>query len=301
MENVQPPVAISDWEVVHNGLENHYREYVRKQLIKYKTDTIDIDEIINVGYKITKRVDVLPLVFDSQVRDEKWNRFIHIAVNKKDVAMVEWLLKNDANHKGMTDEWFYRNKYGSNAFDLCMKHFSPEILSDPNIQSNARQIFDMFIQKITERCSHIIKRQCLAIIIAKQLKYKKCNINFIFNNALFESLKPDFSTMYKNAKDLDGNTFGHLLVEQENPDELYEWLKQERISFKKNSAGLTPLDLAAQRFNLLIQNIEEINTDTECFKKNSCCLYILLNYLKRKELKKEDTSDFTQCCDKHVL
>src|SRR5213075_792181 len=90
------------------------------------------------------------------------------------------------------------------------------------------------------------------------------------------------STIYQQISDASGNTFTHVLVEQELSDELFEWIKQERVSFAQNKKELTPLDIALAKFRHFTQNVALIDSDKSSFEKRKCCLFMLLNYCKTK-------------------
>ena len=91
----------------------------------------------------------------------------------------------------------------------------------------------------------------------------------------------------KTACDKDGNTMTHLLVMHKMDDELEFCLENDVISFQKNKAGATALDIAFTQFFSCIEKSEKDEIDETISgddTKNSKDLYLrLVNYIQHKE------------------
>src|SRR5205085_9110375 len=87
--------------------------------------------------------------------------------------------------------------------------------------------------------------------------------------------------------------------EQERADELFEWIKKDRVSCVENRANLTPVDVALAKFREFTQNYTLIEVDETSFQNRRCCLFMLLNYLKVK--KGSQNTTLGNCCDKHSI
>jgi hypothetical protein len=149
-------------------------------------------------------------------------------------------------------------------------------------------------------------------LIALQLDYKKLGKELPLKSELFLQLinfhisQEDerelaialLSKSYQQAADeANGETFTHLLIEQELSDELFEWIKQERVSLAKNKAGKTPVDTALERFRQFTVN-GLTTPKNDSFQKRRCCLFMLLNYCKTKS---GQSAKFQNCCDQHIV
>ncbi len=306
MENNQPPV---DYRAMHQSLRNDYKQYVINQLKAYKTsDSIDMNELITVGNIMTKSKDVVQQLLHWDIKDEDRNCFIHIAVKKSDISLVEWLfMHGDKN-------CVYINSDQEYPLDLCIKQLLPTAIDSG---SKSRQIFDLLVPHIAKQPVDYdeFKQLCLKKIIGLQLAHRKVNSNFVIDKELLQSLVPQvlltqqpsvLSVLYKETIDeTDGNTLSHILVEQENPDELYELAKADQISWIKNKNGLNAFDIAGTKFRDAIDDIAfvGVNNVAESISKKGCCLYILMHYLRNLEIKNGavDVAELNPCCDKHIL
>lgn len=305
--------SVVDYKAVHQQLRGFFKSYAIKQLKKYEEeDTIDMNELIKVGDTVTKSKDVTAQLLHSDIKNEHDNRFIHIAVQKKDLTRVEWLLmKGDKNY-------VYINAAQEYPIDICIKQLQPKDSNDQSEQSmidsspKSRQIFDLLISHIAKLSDYDeFKILCLKKIVALKLKHKRCKSNFLIEKELLQSLVPGtldqqllvLSTIYKETvDDTDGSTLTHILVEQENPDELYELAKDDQISWMKNAKGRTASDIALARFLEAVEKIAVVGADEESMNKRGCCLYILMHCLRNIDKKKGiAVTPLGNCCDKHVL
>lgn len=312
----------SDYKAVHENLRTMYKNYVTKQLKGYKeSGKIDMNELLEAGKTITRSKDVTQQLLHRDIQDENNNSFIHIATEKKDIATVAWLLvQGDKN-------FTYMNAGQQYPLDICIKQLLPlsadasgEFLAtDSSADSchiiKSRQIFDVMVSHITRLSeSEGFKKTCLKKIIELQLKHKRCRSNFAMDNELLQSLvsqeplaqQPSIlSSIYKEAvDDTDGSTLSYILVEQENPDELYELAQADQISWIKNKKdGRNSFDLAKEKFFKAIKEIGLAIEDKELIERTGCCLYILMHCLRNEDIKNgaANVPYLGNCCDKHVL
>ncbi|HLW72829.1 MAG TPA: hypothetical protein VKR54_02160 [Candidatus Babeliales bacterium] len=302
MENNQ----LVDYKAIHQLLRDDYKNYAINRLKEYKkSDSLDMNQLIEVGNIMTKSKDVIQQLLHWDIKDEDKNCFIHIATKKSDVPLVEWLLmQGDKN-------CVYVNADQEYPLDICIKQLLPTVIDSG---TKSRQIFDLMVPHIAKLSEYDeFKQLCLKKIIALHLKHKRCNSNFAIDKELLQSLVPKtlleqqppiLSIIYKETIDeTDGSTLSHILVEQENPDELYELAKADQISWLKNNNGLTSFDIAAARFREAIQDIALVGANAESITKRGCCLYILMHYLRNAEIKNGtiDVQNLGHCCTKHVL
>lgn len=103
--------------------------------------------------------------------------------------------------------------------------------------------------------------------------------------------------------DEHGFTFAHTLIQ--DPDKLFELIKQNHISFGHNKHNFSALDYAIKNLEGYTQDVGRITLDPEGFERASCSVYILLNYVKmitsRHSAERVKTDDFGSCCDKHIF
>ncbi len=304
MENNQP----IDYKAIHQLLRSEYKQYVTNRLKEYKkNDSIDMNKLIEVGLIMTKSTDVIEQLLDEDVKDENDNRFIHIATKKADVDLVRWLLRNgDKNCMCVNADQEY-------SIDLCIKQLLPAVI---DTGAKSRQIFDLMIPYVAQFPEEYdsFKHRCLKKIITLQLKHTRYNNNgFPVNKELLQSLVPQLflehqppmlSLLYKETvDDTDGNALSHILVEQENPDALYELAKTHQISWVKNKNEHNVFDMAAIRFREAIKDIDLVGSNAESITRRGCCLYILMHYLRNEEIKNGATNveAIGTCCEKHIL
>lgn len=311
MEHGKQIEILPDYKKAHNLLLNDYKNYLKNQLEIYKKADVNMDTLVAMSHKMTKGSYQKEIVY---ARDDQYDHFIHIAINKQDLSTVQWLYAFDG---GIYPN--FSNSGGKSPLCLCIDQLSPVngIQGGKNVA--ARQIFDVTLEALGKNkkvagayvAFSKYKEMCLKNIIALQLKYKKNLYDFVVAPESLASLVsrcrrnqltvPAFiSTFYKAAIDeSNGDTFTHILVAQNNPDELFEWLKQERGSFEKNKSGLTPLDVALEKCRHFTQDVSRINADKDSYDKLSCCVFILLNYIRLKKGTPDNT--FGTCCDRHVF
>jgi len=304
----QQAVALPDWRAAHQTLCDDYTHYLKDQLEQYKTSPVTLETLSAMAQTIKQTGPVNEIVF---IRDEQQNAFIHLAIEKEDTEMVTqlykyagWHLCNMANGDGKTP------------LDLCLAKLSPDnaIISAAMCTITAQTLHEMTCMPDRTPATRRDLKKGLKSVLAWHLAYQKQQkklplpaYDSFYHQAtrkICDGTTQDplalLASLYRKAADeADGNTFTHFFIEQELPDELFEWIQKDRVSCAKNKAELTPIDLALAKFREFSQNYMLIEGDEDSFKKRSCCLFMLLNYIKIKTNAQD--APFTQCCDKHIV
>jgi hypothetical protein len=312
-------VALPDWRGTHQKLCTDYRDILKTKLAAYKkaditTTAWDMDTLITAGTIITKfdHSNIKYNIFLT-TKDEHNNSFFHSAVEKNDVATVKWLSPRILNN-----QYLDTNNDGQTPLDLCIKKLLPnDIYKRASEMAIARQIFYSMLSDIGKlKIAPEIKEKCLTTIINLQLQWKGYGLPFNVDPDLLtklltaERLEEEPSLMnrfYRKASYYDGRTFTHIPVYYLHPDELFELVKKDQISFAKDNKGQSALDLALQQSKQYTQPYYMTKfpgTD----QKASCCVYILLNHAKALALKGAQNApdisefgDFGPCCEKHTV
>ncbi len=294
--------ALPDWRGMHSQLCTDYKNILKNKLEEYKEADISITpwsmhKLVKIGTTITKQNFLTLKVAIHTICDKESNAFLHCAVEKNDESTVQWLSSGSNS--------FYFSRRGKNRqtpFDLCIKKLLPEIPNDAT-KATTRKIFNILTKKILSN----ERDRCLSQIIVLQLKHKKYGSEFRVNQYLETSL----SSYYQKAQEeKDGYTFTHVFATQCKADDLFELVKKDRISFKKDKHNYTALDYALSALHKYTQPQQEtlITKFPHILQQASCCVYILLNYAKSLAQKGaqdvpdvSDMSDFGPCCEKHTL
>jgi len=314
--NFDIPIALPDWRSVHRQLIGDYKKILRTKLEEYKDTDISITpwnmtKLLNIGETITKQdiLNVKSILHTTY--DNENNSFLHHAVEKNDESTVQWLAAQ-SNILYLSPH----EKNGQTPFDLCIKKLLPEV---PNNATKAitRKIFDILVKKVfLDEREHYLSQ-----IIVLQLKHKKYGSEFKVDQYLLErlvvphALKKTLSDYYRDAQrdaqeEKDGYTFTHVFATQCKADDLFELVKKDQVSFKKDKNNYTALDYALSALHKYIQPQQEtdITQFPDVLQQASCCVYILLNYAKALAQRGiqnapdvSDISDFGPCCEKHTL
>jgi len=311
-ENQIIPTALPDYKeytAVWSSLCIDYKKYVASQLETYKTtDTVDMPKLDAMKKIMTNHTanDIVKGIDD--VHDDHKNTFLHIAVEKRDGATVKWLCRRTK----LINVLHYVNRDRKTPLDLCVDQLLPEIDNTNNIKAQSQSMLADILYGIrfipNGPFYKPFRNRCQKTLINLHLQYKKNTKNNFLCPTTISQLQsliryPDtqscITEYYQEATDTaTGNTFTHVLVEQERADELFDWIKQKRLSLVANKTGLTPLDIALAQFRIFTQNFMLIDEDKSSFENRRCCLFILLNHLKIKDQQSE-TAHFDYCCDKH--
>jgi len=316
-EATQALVVVPDLQNIQNTLHNDYKNHLVVSLEHYKkANSFSQKELVSAARAI-RAINTGPNCYPVNsiandilaTKDNQGNHFIHIAVDKEHTSVVEQLTGMRAYSTTM------RNDNGETAFDTCIKKMSVQ----STYTSTIVEILDVLLNGMV-RISRSLEenrtflKTSLQKLIALQLEYKKLGKELLFKNELLLKLinndisEEDERTLaiillsrsyQRTVDETNGATFTHLLVQQELPDELFEWIKQERVSLAKNKAGLTPVDTALERFRQFTHNGLTMPTN-DSFQKRRCCLFMLLNYCKTKSEQSAETH-FANCCDKHII
>lgn len=300
----QQTLALPNITPICRALKNDYKIYLNSRLEEYKKTDVNMDELVAMSAIITgKKHSEFSSTSIHNVMDKEFNRFIHIAVQKADLPTVQWIYNNTPYNY----TFFPTNKNGQSPLDLCIEQLSPDIIGEQK-NTDRHKVLNATILYIGKTPNYILRYQSLQKIINLQLSHKKNKMDFTFEPELLYYLVPQeelaqkesyLSKIYQKSADEDGNTFTHLLVGQDLPDELFQWIKQEHVSSAKNNAGQSPLDLALIRFQCSFQPYTYIPVDYlkgDVFNKRRCCLLMLLNYFNNQQL-----TGLQNCCDKHIV
>ena len=293
-----------NYKTIEQNLDNKYKSYLTNRLIQYKNVNFTVNdrkEIQTMRLTITGNNNpfILADYLDSIV-DDKQNNFLHIAIEKRDLEVLRWLI-DDVKHLPYT-----QNGNGKEPIDLCIDQLMP--LAPDNNKQTAHEILDILTagyDKAQLNSEHRIK--FLKKMVLLQLEHTKNNTNFILKDSLFTRLihnptntqkRIALPKIYQEVTDTTKNTFTHILVQRCMTDQLYEFVQKEYITFAENNDHKNPLEIAEKLLQEFTQHTDPdqaIATSSKEFYKKRCCFFILLNYLK----KKNNETDFAQCCEKH--
>lgn len=272
-------------------LAENYKEYLRQKIEEYKSAPIDLDELINMGAIITGK-ELKYYTRDTQNKDG--DTLLHIAVKKDDLSIIKAIFAFSST--------MHKNLQGKKPFDIALEKLDPE----NNLPKNYVQItiLETIAQRIADKGYFADEKiSCLEKIIALELACKSqpsADFNFCPSVSLLKDLIPNkensdefLADCYRSAFDKKTkDTFAHIYVYQENPDELYKLVCQNRASKEKNEKGLDALECALQSFREFAKNPSTIDINNDRFKRVRCCYFIMRNYYTEK------TKYF--CCEKHT-
>jgi len=306
-------LTLPDLHNIQKALHNDYRSYLTDQLELYKTANSFSPSYLISAAHIIQGIDAGPDYYPNDpvaqdiltTRDDQGNHFIHIGVERGHKGVVETLAGMRAHATTM------RNNNGETALDVCIK----KMPADKGYSPTQLEILEVLLY----RTAHLSRQKeeykavleaSLKKVVLLQLDYKKLGkelplrvdhlLKLIKFNASKEEKEKELaiallSKSYQHAADeANGETFTHVLVQQELPDELFEWIKQERVSLAENNAGKTAVDIALERFRQVALKSPARGNDS--FTNKRCCLFMLLKYCHIK-----NGTNFNNCCDKHVL
>lgn len=280
----------------HNAAKNllieDYRQYLRNQLENYKKQPVYFNVLVEMGNAIIGG-NRKCLIRDT--RNDAGETFLHIAVDKEDLSFIkESFTYFSTMH--------YNNK-GKYPLDKAIE----KILPATNISRTDHHI--AILETIALKIAHTTyeqkrKEDCLKKIIALELEckaYPSTVFSFVPSKKLLEKLTSEtygnnsedyLANVYKKAiEPKTGNTFAHVCVQQENPDELFTLVVDNRISSIQNKEGLDPLQFALRAFRKFT-SAASIDTNAEAFKRTRCCYLILYHYFSKS---------LGSCCDKHKM
>lgn len=293
---------------IEQTLSDNYITYARKCLEEYKiTDYTPqkMSDIISMGHYITGH-SYFPY---NCIRDENGDSFIRIAVNKLDLPMINWQITQYGCHCITQEDFNYCIKQ-------CINQIHPNKTARNTDEKNiAYDILKILIAK-NGKCSFYIydlhtkqyREDLIKQLILLQIKHTKYQSMCPINKELLEeytSINGDdqslilLKDMYQNITNKKGNTLSHVTVESQNADELYQLINKNYVSFAPNKAGKTIVDLALDHFQMFTQDVSHVNMLPEKATRARCCLFMLLQYIKKMESKALQNEH--KCCDKHVI
>lgn len=275
-------------------LVQDYKNYLQSQLKFYQSYHTSLDLLIQKSIAITG-ANYKHYVRD--IQNEDGNTFLHIAVKKQDLCFINQMLSHFST--------MHTNNQGKTPFDLILDQLKPNTSSSRN--NNQLRILESLAGRIAKKAYlEQNKIDCLKKIIALELScraYPDPTFSFVPSQELLLKLVPTtnepdaqsfLSQIYQQTIDKStGNTFGHIFIQQEDPESLLELVKANRISQLPNKENLNILNYALQAFRKFTSSSTHIDTNSEKFQRARCCFFILYNYFK-----KDSTSS---CCEKHKI
>lgn len=272
-------------------LVQDYENYLQSQLKFYQSYHLSFSLLME------KSIAITGANYKHHIRDtqnEDGNTFLHVAVKKQDLFFTNQILSHFST--------MHTNNQGKTPFDLILEQLQPNPSSPRN--NNQLQILESITDRIAQKkyLEHN-KLDCLKKIIALELScraYPDPTFSFIPSQELLLKLVPKnetdaqsfLSQIYQQTIDKStGNTFGHVFVQQEDSEALFELVKADRVSHLPNKENLNVLNFALRAFRQFTSNSIHIDTTSEKFQRARCCFFILYNYFKT------DSTSF--CCDKH--
>lgn len=295
-----------DCSITTSALETDCQNYLKNRLEEYKKTNFtpqDMEEINFIAAQITGRKNILTYNNGHGIRDNEQNTFFHIAIRKADLPIVTWLLNNKC--------WTYEaNAQRKEPLDLCIDQLLPTA-NNKNKQVNLNVLDTLMSGYDKGNFCPLYRRKFITKLIILQLEHKKYNNNFILKDSWINPFTTCsyctkknilqkcssciyLSDIYKTTIDTEKNTFSHILAQKQQADELYNFIQKEYISFSYNNNNQNPLNIAVENFISCIENDIDV---TGAVSPTRCCLFMLLNYIK----KQQGVIDFEQCCDKHII
>jgi ankyrin repeat protein len=220
---------------------------------------------------------------------------LHIAVTKEDLPVIQDIFAFSSTT--------HANAQGKKPLDLAIEQLHPKIIDCRN--NNQVAILETLANSIANRAYlESDKTECLQKLIALELACKNNpspSFTFIPNATLLHNLIPKkhhmnseqfLANIYKEAIDNEtGNTFTHVCVNQEDPDELFKLVCNDRISDVTNKSNLNAFEVAFCNFSAFITKTELIDAKNAVFNRVRCCYFILYYYYTK------NSTD--SCCEKH--
>jgi hypothetical protein len=308
MESSTNPWKKIDCNAVEKSLNNDYHNYLKNRLEAYKTTDFtqqDMSNLQTMGNFITGKPDTHLLY--NHIRDEQGDSFITIAVKKPDLPIVNWCTAVGKARRISHEDF-------NTCITTCMRYLSPKETND----SKRKNTYDI-LKRLTLKRAHIAiipalqskinRENLIKQLILLQLKHTKHNSNFVIEDELItqhltsgenDQSPIKLTDIYQQVTDKKGNTLSHIIVNNQNPDELWELITKEYVSPLENKDQKTIVALALTHFQSFSQDATLFDVYPDQSKRAHCCLFMLLKYVKAKQTGKE-LSSFPSCCDKHIV
>lgn len=292
------------------ALQSDYNNHVKDCLLEYKKIGFTpekMDTLKNMSLACTGNDQLFPIF---KARDEENNYFTHIAVQKFDLPMVQWLM----NQTTFTNYPYNKAKKG--CIEICIDHLSPtNSICYDNISYDQKNTAFAMLDVMTKRYENNLSIFLRKPIVEKLITLR-INLQEAHRYADAVALKNDFITRFltqangKAPLDLKtlyqtvnipetGNTLSHAIVENHDDNALYELIKNDHVSPSKNKIGLTVLDLALKCFQEYTQQPQQFETQPADAARARCCYFMLLKYILT--IKQNKAYDYKECCDKHPI
>lgn len=292
-----------NYKKMEKNLENDYKYYLVNRLKEYNKVDFTIQDIkhlydMHTIMTANKNPAILSNYLQNDVFDDKKNSFLHSAIQKKDLVVLKWLIED------IQCAPYLPNSDGKEPIDLCIDQLMPD--AQESNKQTAHEMLDILTagyDKANFNRGH--REKFLKKLVTLHLEHIKHATNFKLKDVLFSRFlrknsaldSIDLSTIYQSVCDSDENGFSHILVQQHLPDMLHEFIQKNYISFEPNKEGKNPIAVAVGIFDtLLVDPQKSIENSPDIFKKSRCCLFMLLNYIK-----KQNNTKFEHCCHKHTF
>ena len=275
-------------------LTQDYKNYLREQINLYKNEPIKISSLIEMGKTIMGRDH---RSYISSVQNDEGDTVLHIAVTKEDLPVIQDIFAFSSTT--------YANAQRKKPLDLAIEQLHPKSIESRN--NNQVVILEVLANRIAERAYlESDKIECLQKLTTLELACKNKpskSFSFVPNVNLLQKLIPTeheknseafLANIYKETIDNEtGNTFAHVCVHQEDPDELFKLVCTNRISDLPNKQNLNAFECALCNFRAFTSQAQLIDAKNDTFNRVRCCYFILYYYY---------TKNLTNsCCEKHRI
>jgi hypothetical protein len=285
-------------------LINDCKDQLKNRLEIYKTSgefTPQImDNILGVLSFITNGSEN-SVDYVHQTKDDELNGFFQHALKKTDLPGMKWLIEK-GNIK------YHSEKEYADFIAFCTEQLSPTV--DQSKRDTAYTILKSIIEhyKTDAGFLKLSKEYYLPIMIMLELKHRALKTKFTIEEDLLTPFVQQNQAhnvnglfdMYQTIVDVDNkdnNTLAHIIVEQNDADELHILMKKNYISKEtRNNAGKTVHELAFDKLRAFTQNTALISGNQEKYDATRCCYFMLEKYFAENDFDKKRI-----CCEKHPV
>jgi hypothetical protein len=274
------------------ALVQDYKNYLLSRLEDYHSLPVSFDSLHKRAETITGAESQKRWIRD--IQNPAGKTFLHVAVEKEDLPFI----KN-------AFEFFstmHPDKESKYPLDIAIEKLvstNKSIRNEPQIA-----ILETIANRIAQKAySEKDKEECLRKLISLELICKANRSHpypFVPQKDLLYKLVPKeedaetfLSEIYRQTHDKEtGNTFAHLCVQQQDPDELYKLVLASRIATTTNKENLDPVACALAAFRKFTANPTSFDPATEGFKKARCCFFMLCRHFDKNN---------PDCCKQHMF
>ncbi len=288
-------------------LQNDYKNFLICRLQECKKKPFTNDEIHHLQSTYSemtnkKSLSILGGCLHRDACDEEGNNLVHYAAKNRYSHMIEWAIKC-MKHPLSTP-----NKVGKEPIDFCIDQLMPE--EPESNKEEADKVFILLAGDYSKRDFDYDHRRSFAKkIVTLEFEHVKRGIPYVPKTDILKSFcRQDIqlSDIYQHVCDEEGNTFTHMLVLHHLSDLLYTFIRKNYITCAVNKEKEDPLMLAQKKLRevghkhfeqcVINKSFDMAGVSQEDNQKK-CCYYMLLNVQR----KKDNITDFKQCCDKHII